>query len=100
MPGAPLNDRAMALREIASLAKKCPILKDVKQEEILAGFQEHHIPDSVYLPTGVTILHCHLESVDEFVVGLVTVFHTGPAVLVCLGVAASIPPVLFLLLHC
>ena len=73
VPGAQFRDRAMALREIAALAKKCPILKDVDQEEILAGFQEYHVPNSVNLPTGVTILHCHLESVDDFVVGLVTV---------------------------
>jgi mannitol/fructose-specific phosphotransferase system IIA component (Ntr-type) len=73
VPGAQFHNRAVALWEIASLAKKCPVLKDVDQGEILSKFQEHHIPDSVNLPTGVTILHCHLESVDDFLVGLVTV---------------------------
>jgi len=52
---ASFNDKSAALREIADLAKKSPILKDTDTQQIL-----HE-------------LHCRMQSVPDFVVGIITV---------------------------
>jgi PTS system nitrogen regulatory IIA component len=67
------DDKAEALLEIARIAKKSLILKDIPDEEILTGLQERESLGSTGFGKGIAIPHCRLKSVDDFVVGLITV---------------------------
>jgi len=71
--GAQLSDKAEALGEIVQVAKKSPILKDVSEQEILAGLEEREKLGSTGFGKGIAIPHCRLQSVTDFVVGLITV---------------------------
>jgi len=71
--GAQFHDKAEALRQIVQVAKKSPILKDVSDEEILAGLQERESLGSTGFGNGIAIPHCRLKSVTDFVVGIITV---------------------------
>jgi len=71
--GAQFNDKSEALREIVHLAKKSPILKDVPDEEILAGLKERESLGSTGFGKGIAIPHCRLKSTADFVAGLITI---------------------------
>jgi PTS system nitrogen regulatory IIA component len=71
--GAEFADKAETLNQIAHIAKQSPILKDVSAEEILAGLQQRESLGSTGFGKGIAIPHCRLESVPDFVVGLITV---------------------------
>ena len=71
--GAQLSDKAQALRKIVQVAKKNPILKNVSDDEILAGLQERESLGSTGFGKGIAIPHCRLSSVSNFVVGIITV---------------------------
>jgi len=71
--GADFEDKADALKQIVQAAKKSPILKDVPDEEILAGLQERESLGSTGFGKGIAIPHCRLQSVTDFVVGIITV---------------------------
>ena len=70
---AQFGDKADALRQIVQMAKKSSILKDVSAEEILAGLQKRESLGSTGFGKGIAIPHCHLKSVTDFVVGIITV---------------------------
>jgi len=71
--GARLGNKAEALDEIVQVAKKSPILKDVSEQEILAGLEEREKLGSTGFGKGIAIPHCRLKSVTDFVVGLITI---------------------------
>ena len=71
--GAEFKDKADALKQIVQTAKKNPILKDVSDEEIIAGLQERESLGSTGFGKGIAIPHCRLKSVTDFVVGIITV---------------------------
>jgi len=71
--GAQFSDKAEALREIVQVAKKNPILKDVPDEEILAGLEKRETLGSTGFGKGIAIPHCRLKSATDFVAGIVTV---------------------------
>jgi len=71
--GAQFSDKAEALRQIVQTAKKSSILKDMPDEDILAGLQERESLGSTGFGKGIAIPHCRLQSVTDFVVGIITV---------------------------
>lgn len=71
--GSTVDDKAMALCEIAALAKQCKSLKRISEDEILESLQERETLGTTAFGNGVAIPHCRLKSVKEFVVGLMTV---------------------------
>ena len=62
-----------ALREIASVAKRSEVLRDVSKEEILAALNGRKELGSTGFGKGVAIPHCRMESVPDFVVGFLSV---------------------------
>ena len=71
--GDAFEDKGEVLRRIAQLAKKSPVLKDLDEREILAGLIDREKLSSTGVGKGIAIPHCRLESVPEFVVGVITV---------------------------
>jgi len=70
---AQLADKAEALRQVAQAAKKCPILKDVDEQEILRGLQEREKLGSTGFGKGIAIPHCRLDCLSDFVAGIISV---------------------------
>ena len=70
---AKLSDKAEALRQIASLAKKSNNLDSVSEQQILVGLQARESLGSTGVGKGIAIPHCRLKAVKDFVVGAVTV---------------------------
>ncbi len=68
-----VDDKAMALCEIASLAKKCDVLKGVSEEAILEALQDRETLGTTAFGNGIAIPHCRMRDVKDFVVGLMTV---------------------------
>lgn len=71
--GSTVDDKAMALCEIASLAKKSKVLKKVSEEAILEALQERETLGATTIGQGIAIPHCRVKGVRDFVVGLLTV---------------------------
>ncbi len=71
--GSTVDDKAMALCEIAALAKKSRVLKKIPEEAILEALQERETLGATAFGQGVAIPHCRMEGVRDFVVGLLTV---------------------------
>lgn len=71
--GSTVDDKAMALCEIAALAKKSKVLKKVPEEMILESLQERETLGTTAFGNGIAIPHCRIEGVKDFVVGLLTV---------------------------
>jgi len=67
------GNKAEALREVSRLAKKCSVLDNVSEQEILAGLQAREELGSTGVGKSVAIPHCRLKSVTDFVVGMITV---------------------------
>lgn len=67
------DDKALALCEIARLAKQCDVLNDVSEEAILEAFQDRETLGSTAFGNGVAIPHCRVRGVKDFVVGLMTI---------------------------
>ena len=67
------DDKALALCEIARLAKRCDALKSVSEEAILEAFQDRETLGSTAFGNGVAIPHCRVRDVKDFVVGLMTI---------------------------
>ena len=70
---AVLSDREGTLREVARLAARSAVLHGVAEETILEALEEREAVSSTGIGGGVAIPHCRLESVTEFVVGMLTV---------------------------
>ncbi len=71
--GQSYANKDTALREIARIAKKNPILADVSEDEICQGLIDREELGSTGFGDGIAIPHCRLDNVPSFVVGLVTV---------------------------
>ena len=71
--GSTVDDKAMALCEVAALAKKSSILKKFPEEAILEALQERETLGTTAFGHGIAIPHCRMEGVRDFVVGLLTV---------------------------
>ena len=71
--GSTVDDKAMALCEIAALAKKSNILREIPEEVILESLQERETLGTTAFGHGIAIPHCRMEGVRDFVVGLLTV---------------------------
>ncbi|MCE5187028.1 MAG: PTS sugar transporter subunit IIA [Planctomycetaceae bacterium] len=71
--GSNIDDKALALCEIAALAKQCKTLKKVSEDDILEALQERETLGTTAFGNGVAIPHCRLKNVKDFVVGLLTV---------------------------
>jgi len=70
---AQFADKAEALCAVARAAKKSPVLKELSEQEILAGLQDRESLGSTGFGDGIAIPHCRLKSVRDFVVGIVTI---------------------------
>lgn len=71
--GSTVDDKAMAMCEIAALAKQSKGLKRISEDEILEALQERETLGTTAFGNGVAIPHCRLKGVKDFVVGLLTV---------------------------
>ena len=60
------------LVEIARLAAKSPILRDVPEERVLELLRERESQGSTGFEGGVAIPHCSMDEIDDFVVGVVS----------------------------
>jgi PTS system nitrogen regulatory IIA component len=67
------EDKAMVLCEIAALARKSPLCRNVPEEAILEALQERETLGSTAFGNGVAIPHCRLNNVRDFVVGLISI---------------------------
>jgi PTS system nitrogen regulatory IIA component len=71
--GGAFKDKGEVLRKVALAAKKSPVLKDLDEQEILAGLIEREKLSSTGVGKGIAIPHCRLKSVGDFVMGIITV---------------------------
>lgn len=71
--GSTVDDKAMALCEIAALAKKSNVLNRVPEEAILEALQERETFGTTAFGHGIAIPHCRMKKARDFVVGLLTV---------------------------
>jgi len=71
--GSTVDDKAMALCEIAALAKKCSILKNISEEAVLEAIQERETLGTTAFGHGIAIPHCRMKGIQDFVIGLLTV---------------------------
>lgn len=71
--GSTADDKAMALCDIAALAAKSPICRNVGEEEILEALQDRETFGATAFGNGVAMPHCRLRGIGDFVVGLLTV---------------------------
>lgn len=70
--GQVFDSKDAALAAIAQIAKRCPDLADVSQEELLNALREREKAGSTGVGDGVALPHCRLPEVKNFVVGLIT----------------------------
>jgi PTS system nitrogen regulatory IIA component len=71
--GLVIEDKAIALCEIAALAKKNPLCRHISEEDILEALQERETLGSTAFGGGVAIPHCRLKAIPDFVVGIATI---------------------------
>lgn len=73
VPGAGFADKAEAMREIVRVAKQSPILRDIEDRALLEKLEEREGLGSTGFGNGIAIPHCRLDSVTDFVVGIITI---------------------------
>lgn len=71
--GSSADDKALALCEIAALARKSPICRNVSEEDILEALQDRETLGATAFGNGIAIPHCRMKGIHDFVVGLMTV---------------------------
>lgn len=71
--GAELENKEQALAEIAKTAKKSETLSEVSEERLFEALKEREELGSTGFGDGIAIPHCRVESVPDFVVGIITV---------------------------
>lgn len=67
------DDKALALCDIAALAKKSDLLRHVSEDAILEALQDRETLGATAFGNGIAIPHCRMRDVEDFVVGLMTV---------------------------
>lgn len=70
--GADASSKDDILNEVARLASRSPVLKDVPQARILELLQEREKQGSTGFEGGVAIPHCSMDEIEDFAVGVVT----------------------------
>lgn len=73
--GSSADDKALVLCEIAALAKKSPICRNVPEEDILEALQDRETLGATAFGNGIAIPHCRMRGIHDFVVGLMTIPH-------------------------
>jgi len=68
---ADCSDKESVLRKIAEVAKRNPILKKIKEEDIYQSLVEREKLGSTALFNRIAIPHCKLKKIKDFVVGIV-----------------------------
>ena len=68
-----LGSKAEALRRIAEIAKKSPVLAGVELESIYDALQDREQIGSTGFGDGIAIPHCRFAAITDFVVGMITV---------------------------
>jgi len=68
---AECSDKESVLRKIAEIAKRNPILKKIREEEIYQSLAEREKLGSTALFNRIAIPHCKLKKIKDFVVGIV-----------------------------
>ena len=68
-----LPDKESALRHLADVAGRAPALRALGRDALIDAFTERESVGSTGIGGGIAIPHCRLESVSQFVLGLVTV---------------------------
>lgn len=71
--GAMVEDKAIALCEIAALAKRSSVCKNLSGEVILEALQERETLGTTAFGHGVAIPHCRIQGIRDFVVGAITI---------------------------
>ncbi|MCP4642716.1 MAG: PTS sugar transporter subunit IIA [bacterium] len=71
--GIELAGKDAALREVARLAKRSPLLDEATEDDILEGLKAREALGSTGFGKGIAIPHCRLASAQGFVVGLISV---------------------------
>jgi mannitol/fructose-specific phosphotransferase system IIA component (Ntr-type) len=67
------RDKESLLSEVADVAKRCRVLDSISREALLTALQDREQLGSTGFENGIAIPHCSLESVPEFVVGVITI---------------------------
>jgi len=70
--GLEAADKKSALKKIARLAKKSPVLKNIDENQIINGLEQREELGSTGFGGGIAIPHCRLPDVADFVVGILT----------------------------
>lgn len=70
---ASVEDKAMVLCDIAALAGKSPLCRNISEETILEALQDRETLGSTAFGNGIAIPHCRLKNVHDFVVGLISI---------------------------
>lgn len=73
--GSSADDKALVLCDIAALAKKSPICRNVTEEDILEALQDRETLGATAFGNGIAIPHCRMRGIHDFVVGLMTIPH-------------------------
>ena len=68
-----LAGKEEALRAVVRNARRCSALQNLSEDALLAALEEREALGSTGFGGGIAIPHCRLSSLDEFVVGLITV---------------------------
>jgi PTS system nitrogen regulatory IIA component len=71
--GASCASREDVIAMIAKLAKKSPVLANVKEAELLKGLADREELSTTGFGNGIAIPHCRLDGVEDFVVGILSV---------------------------
>jgi len=66
-----LGKKSEIIKEIATVAKKNPLLADISVEEIAAKLTEREDLGSTGFENGVAIPHCTLDNLTDFVIGII-----------------------------
>jgi mannitol/fructose-specific phosphotransferase system IIA component (Ntr-type) len=66
-------DKAAVLRIIAQAAERCPQLQQISEDTIFQGLSDREELGSTGFGDGIAIPHCAIESLSEFVVGMLVV---------------------------
>lgn len=72
-PHAAFEDKAMALCEIAAMASRSVLSRNVSEEMILEALQDRETLGSTAFGNGVAIPHCKLKHIQNFIVGAISV---------------------------
>ena len=71
--GVSLPDKEAALAAVARAAKRCAALDDLIETALIEALRKREDLGSTGFGKGIAIPHCRLDTVNEFVVGLIAV---------------------------